>query len=285
VTRTVRDPGHRRIPLLREGGALLAVALCLVASSTHGAELTPAAADTAIDSLSPVSTASADRATSNGAIALSDVEPGRAAGEGRLVGAVVHLHIVDDGLRKSIGGQSGRMVVDMDCRSGWFRSRDMTVWSGPYESGEARPLRASADWTAAGGGAYLTQLTRSVCAQAGLAAESSAPPPAVAVAETAPPPPDPSPPAPVRPAAAAAGAYHVQFVASHSEQAVKALVARAAPRLAAELGELDLSVQRAVVAGQVFYRGRIGAFADADAARRFCATLAPLGLPCLLTHE
>ena len=65
---------------------------------------------------------------------------------------------------------------------------------------------------------------------------------------------------------------------------MKDFVARTAPRLAANLGELSLSVQRAVVAGQVYYRGRIGAFPDADAARRFCATLAPLGLPCLPTH-
>lgn len=218
MTQPGRGPGDRCIAQRRDrgGGAGLSIALALAASAAHGAELTPTA-DAAIDALSPVSTASADRSTSNGAIALSDVEPGRAAGDGRLVGAVVHLHIVDDGLRRSIGGQSSRMVVDMDCRSGWFRSRDMTVWSGPYESGEARPLRTNAEWTAAGGGAYLTQLTRTVCAQAGLDVEPPAHPAAVPAADAAPTP-DPAPaPAPAPPRCCCCPAWRAAASARRSE--------------------------------------------------------------------
>jgi hypothetical protein len=265
-----------------------------------GAAVVPADAAADGASMTPVSTAPWDRATSNGAMALSDIEPGRPEGDGRLVGTVVHLHIVDDALRQSLGGQSGRLVVDMDCRSGWFRSREMTVWSGPYESGPAHPLRTSAEWSAAGGGRYLSQLTRSVCEQAGLTAQQTPDPALIRIAAVAPlrtsrdaaPPAAVSPPvssasggrARPTPASDSGGAFHVQFVASHSEQAVKDLVAREAPRLAAILGELTLSVQKAVVGGQIYYRGRVGAFADATAARAFCSTLIAHGLPCVLTH-
>jgi hypothetical protein len=261
-------------------------------------------ADAAVDSTSmaPVSTAPWDRATSNGAMALSDIEPGRPAGDGRLVGTVVHLHIVDDALRQSLGGQSGRLLVDMDCRSGWFRSREMTIWSGPYESGPAHPLRTTAEWSAAGGGRYLSQLTRSVCEQAGLASPSTpvSEPTLIRTAAVIPPrgrhialapsamvsPVPSSARRPVSPSPASdpVGAYHVQFVASRSEQAVKDLVAREAPRLAAILGDLDLSVQKAAVGGQTYYRGRVGAFADVAAARAFCRTLSAQGLPCVLTR-
>lgn len=266
------------------------------AADTSGGALA-ASAESAADgaAMVPVSTAPWDRATSNGAMALSDIEPGRPAGDGRLVGTVVHLHIVDETLRQSLGGQSGRLVVDMDCRSGWFRSRDMVVWSGPYESGPARPLRTSAAWSAAGGGQYLSQLTHSVCEQAGLTAPPAPEPEPTFVkasvvslpgSRDSRPAPVQTPPSAVRsdPVPEPVGAYHVQFVASHSEKAVKDFVAREAPRLAAALGNLTLSVQRAAVGGQVFYRGRVGAFADADAARSFCRTLSAHGLPCVLTH-
>ena len=170
TVRASRDAG-RALAVWLVASALVPCAAARAADATAGA--LAASADSAADgaAMTPVSTAPWDRATSNGAMALSDIEPGRPAGDGRLVGTVVHLHIVDETLRQSLGGQSGRLVVDMDCRSGWFRSRDMVVWSGPYESGPARPLRTSAEWSAAGGGQYLSQLTRSVCEQAGLTAQ------------------------------------------------------------------------------------------------------------------
>jgi hypothetical protein len=298
--------GAKTARLPQRAGWALAVGLVAAAlvpgGAARAADATAAAAlaasaDSAADgaAMAPVSTAPWDRATSNGAMALSDIEPGRPAGDARLVGTVVHLHIVDETLRRALGGQSGRLVVDMDCRSGWFRSRDMVVWSGPYESGPARPLRTSAEWSAAGGGQYLSKLTRSVCEQAGLTAQAAPEPePALVKAavltlpgrrdsrlarvESAP-----QAARPI-PAAEVAGTYHVQFVASRSERAVKDLVAREAPRLAQALGDQTLSVQRAAVGGQIFYRGRVGAFADADAAKAFCRTLGAHGLPCLLTH-
>ncbi len=274
--------------LISPGGSALAAAEAAAGSAV------PAESTADGPALSPVSTAAWDRATSNGAMALSDIEPGRSAGDGRLVGTIVHLHILDEALRRSLGGQSGRLVVDMDCRSGWFRSRDMVVWSGPYESGAARPLRTTAEWSAAGGGAYLGQLTRSVCDQAGLTGlPVTEPAPTVVKASalsllpTGAPSQGLAADAPQAvghgPAPDGAGAYHIQFVASRSERAVRDMVAREAPRLAAILGDLNLSVQRAAVGGQVFYRGRIGGFASAVAARAFCGRVISQGLPCILT--
>ncbi len=215
-----------------------------------------------------------DRARSNGAIAAAELDPGLLHPDGRIVGAVVPVRIVSPKLQQALGGRSGQVTVDLDCRNGWYRSRDLVILPDPGAQGAAHPARLDGEWIASGSAAWLRQLAHEAC-------RFDTPPPPVpilAMATLAGPPPLPTKPAP---APATDGGYYAQFVSSTSQAQVREMVQRLAPTVAPLIGDHALSIERVVVAGVVRYRGRVGAYRTLTEARQACRGLEARGLACV----
>jgi SPOR domain len=221
-----------------------------------------------------------DRARSNGVVAAHDIDPGQLRPDGRILDAVIHLRIVDPRLQQAIGGHSGRVTVDLDCRNSWYRSRDLVVFPGDAEQGTGRPARLDGEWAASGSAGWLRNLAMQAC-------RFDTPPPAApilamatvgAVSEAQGP-----PAAPVR--TGGGGTYYAQFISSPSASGVRSVVQKLAPGLAAIIGDHALSIERAQVNGVTHYRGRVGSYRTMADAQQACRDLQARGLGCLVVQR
>jgi hypothetical protein len=226
-----------------------------------------------------------DRARSNGLVAAHDLDPGQMRPDGRILDAVIHLKILDPRLQQAVGGKSGRVTVDLDCRNGWYRSRDLVVFPGESEQGTGRSARLDGEWAASGSAGWLRAHATQAC-------HFDIPPPAAPILAMATVGAAPAAPtervAPVR--AGPGGAYYAQFISGSSEAAVKSVVQRLAPRVAAAMGDHELSIERALVNGVTHYRGRVGAYRTIGEAQQACRDLQTRvqearGLGCLVVQR